>query len=124
MVVVDYNNLDSIYDEVKQSACGRQACSIMIIVANEVDAMASAKILTHLLRSDSIAYKLRPIANFSHVLQTIDEFKSMDIKTVFMINCGSVRILFIYLYVYLNVYYKLFNFIFKNRFIIFQNYLD
>ena len=90
MVVIDYTNLDSIYEEMKQSSCGRQACSVMLIVANEVDAMASARILTQLLRSDGIAYKLRPIANFSHVLQTIDEFKSMDIKTVFMINCGSV----------------------------------
>lgn len=90
MVVVDYENMHLIYEEVRQSVCGRQACSVMILVANEVDAMASCKILTHLLRNDSIAYKLRPIANFGHVLQTVEEFRLMDIRIVFMINCGAV----------------------------------
>lgn len=79
-----------VYGDVKKAACGRQACSVMIIVANEVDAMASAKILTQLLRSDNVAYKIRPVANFSHVLQSAQEFSSMDIKTVFLINCGAV----------------------------------
>lgn len=90
MVVVDYENMHVVYEEMRQAVCGRQACSVMILVANEVDAMASSKILTHLLRNDSIAYKLRPIANFGHVLQTIEEFRLMDIKIVFMINCGAV----------------------------------
>ena len=82
--------MHTVYEEVRQAACGRQACSVMIIVANEVDAMASAKILTHVLRSDNVAYKIRPVANFSHVLESAREFSSMDIKTVFLINCGSV----------------------------------
>ncbi len=88
--MVDYENMEELYEEIRHSACGKQACSVMVLVANEVDAMASSRILTHLLRIDNIAYKIRPIANFSHVLQTIEEFRSMDIKTVFMINCGSV----------------------------------
>jgi hypothetical protein len=95
MVVVDYENMHLIYEEIKLSACGRQACSVMILVANEVDAMASSRILTHLLRTDSVAYKLRPIANFGHVLQSVEEFRLMDIKTVFMINCGAVSLQFL-----------------------------
>ena len=90
MVVFDYHEMDTLFQEVKQAACGRQACSVMIIVANEVDAMASAKILTHLLRSENVAYKLRPVANFTHIMDIVDEFTASDIKTVFMVNCGAV----------------------------------
>lgn len=80
----------TVYNDVKQAACGKQVCSVMIIVANEVDAMASTKILTQLLRADNVAYKIRPVANFTHVLQSAQEFLSMDIRTVFLINCGAV----------------------------------
>ena len=91
MVVLDYYQMDNLFQEVKQAACGRQACSVIIIVANEVDAMASAKILTQLLRSENVAYKLRPVANFSHIASIVEEFTTSEIKTVFMINCGAVR---------------------------------
>lgn len=83
-----------VYNDIKQAACGRQACSVMIIVANEVDAMASTKILTQLLRADNVAYKIRPVANFSHVKESVEEFSAMDIKTVFLINCGAVMNIF------------------------------
>lgn len=52
--------------------------------------MASAKILTQLLRTDNIAYKIRPVANFSNISQAFEEIDIMDIKTIFMINCGAV----------------------------------
>ncbi len=63
--------------------------------------MASARILTQLLRSDNIAYKIRPVSNFTHVLQAADEFNSMDIKTVFLLNCGAV------INIYLNLSLKI-----------------
>mmetsp|Transcript_24549 Transcript_24549/g.45758 ORF Transcript_24549/g.45758 Transcript_24549/m.45758 type:complete len:534 (-) Transcript_24549:1114-2715(-) len=90
MVLKEYDNMDEVYEGVKQAACGRQACSVMLLVATEVDAIASARILTKLLRSDNITYKIRPVANFSHIQETIAEFTDMDIRTVFMINCGAI----------------------------------
>lgn len=36
MVLHDYDNMEDVYEEVKQAACGRQACSVMLLVATEV----------------------------------------------------------------------------------------
>ena len=33
---LSYQEIETSYDQIKRSACGRQACSVMILVANEV----------------------------------------------------------------------------------------
>ena len=68
MVRTSYADIESSYEGVKRSACGRKACSVMILVASEVDAMAAARMLAQQLRADNITYTLRPVANFSQVL--------------------------------------------------------
>jgi hypothetical protein len=52
--------------------------------------MAAARMFTQILRSDNVAYKIRPVANFTHICQCVKEFTSMEIKSVVMINCGAV----------------------------------
>ncbi len=59
----------------------------------QVDAMAATKMLTQLLRSDNIAYNLKPVANFDEVVQSMQDLVTSDIKTVFLINCGAVSFL-------------------------------
>ena len=90
MVRLSYQNIANSYYEVKQAACGRQACSVMIMVAYEVDAMSSCKMLTQLLRSDNIAYTIRPVLNFDEVVHNFQSFLTEDIKSIFMVNCGAV----------------------------------
>ena len=51
--------------------------------------MASARMLTGLLRSDNIVYSMLPVSSKQHIEQEISKFPS-TIKTVFMINCGAV----------------------------------
>ena len=93
MVRLSYQSgIQTCYQEVKQSACGRQACTVMIFVAYELDAMASARMLTQLLRSDHIAYSLRPVLNSQDIQYNYKSFVTSDIKTIFMINCGAVRV--------------------------------
>ena len=36
MVLKEYDNMEEVYEEVKRAACGRQACSVMLLVATEV----------------------------------------------------------------------------------------
>lgn len=91
MVRLAYTSIADSYLEVKQAACGRQACSVMIMVAHEVDAMSSCKMLTQLLRSDNIAYTIRPVLNLEDVVHNFESFMTTDIKSIFMINCGAVR---------------------------------
>lgn len=92
MVRVIYEDIDGRYGEVKDSACGRKACSVMILVASEVDAMASARMLTQMLRTDNIAYNLRPVSNYAQIEAVKSTLISADsdIRTIFMINCGAV----------------------------------
>ena len=92
MVRLAYTNIADSYMEVKQAACGRQACSVMIMVAHEVDAMSSCKMLTQLLRSDNIAYTIRPVLNLEEVIHNYESFMTADIKSIFMINCGAVSL--------------------------------
>jgi len=68
MVRVSYTDINASYEEVKKLACGRKACSVMLLVAAEVDALASARMLAQQLRADNIAYTLRCVTNFQQVL--------------------------------------------------------
>jgi hypothetical protein len=52
--------------------------------------MAAAKILTHLLRQDNIAYKIKPVATLNNIRDAALEVLSSDIKVVFLVNCGGV----------------------------------
>ena len=91
MVVVNYTELDGLFQDIKQRAlCSQQACNVMLLVANEVDAMAATRILTHILRSENIAYKVKPVCNVADIQETLQEMQSMEIKSLFMINCGAV----------------------------------
>ena len=93
MVVLAYQNRDGVralYNSVVEASCESQACSVAILVAHEVDAMASCRILTTLLKRDNITYSIRPVANYSQILRCLEEIVQSDIKTVFLLNCGAV----------------------------------
>lgn len=36
MVLLSYERIEDSYEQIKQAACGRQACSVVIMVAYEV----------------------------------------------------------------------------------------
>jgi hypothetical protein len=36
MVLIEYDDMEEVYEEVKRAACGRRACSVMLLVATEV----------------------------------------------------------------------------------------
>lgn len=91
MVRLSYQgDIEEIYAQIQKDAAGRTSCSVVILIANDVDAMASCRMLTQLLRIDNIAYALRPVSNFSHLMQNYKSFVTPEIKTVIMINCGAV----------------------------------
>lgn len=89
MVKRSYQDIGASYKAIRRHACNQTAQSVIILVATEVDAMAAARMLTQLLRSDNIVYSMQPVSNKQHIEQEIAKFAS-TIKTVFMINCGAV----------------------------------
>ena len=54
--------------------------------------MATSRMVTRLLRSDNVAYALRPVSTFTQIKDNYQSFVTSDIKTVIMINCGAVSI--------------------------------
>lgn len=52
--------------------------------------MASAKILTHLLRQDNISYKIKPVSSMSQIRAVSKEVVELEIRTVILLNCGAV----------------------------------
>lgn len=46
MVRLSYADIEDSYEEIKQSACGRQACSVLIMVAYEVIFLYDAEYVT------------------------------------------------------------------------------
>lgn len=111
MVRKSYQTIDETYISIKQSACGRQACTVLILVAYEVmdvlcfiekcpnsilpkvDAMATCKMLTHQLRFDNVSYAICPVLNKKEIEVAFERNVTSDTKTVFLINCGAVCIL-------------------------------
>lgn len=87
----DREGVRDLYKYVMDASCGRQAVSVAILVAHEVDAMASCRMLTTLFKRDKITYNLIPVANYSQVQHCLEEVILSDIKTVFLINCGAVH---------------------------------
>jgi hypothetical protein len=53
--------------------------------------MAATKMLTQLLRADTIAYTIRTVSNFDEVKIVVKTYLTSDIKSVFLLNCGAVR---------------------------------
>ena len=86
----DAPETEEVFEQVKRSSYGRQACAVMVLVAHEVDAMSSSIMLTSILKFHSIAYTIRPVANLAQIKQAFREIKNSEaIRTVFMINCGA-----------------------------------
>jgi len=87
----DDEGVESVLELVKRASYGQQqACTVMLLVAHEVDAMASAKMLTRILMFHNIAYTIKPVANLEQINRSFGEINDSDsIKTVFMLNCGA-----------------------------------
>jgi cell division control protein 45 len=94
MVLLSFQDRDGVralYTSVKEAACGRQTCSVAILVAHDVDAISSCRMLSTLLRGDKIGYMIHSVVNYLQVVQRINEFVQSDsIRTIFLINCGAV----------------------------------
>lgn len=52
--------------------------------------MASCRMLSHLFRTDHIAYSIAPVLNLDEIKLTIKASLTSDIRTVIMLNCGAV----------------------------------
>ncbi|KAJ1678097.1 DNA replication initiation factor cdc45, partial [Spiromyces aspiralis] len=113
MVCLDVDNYENAYKRILGGAAkaaqeGAGACTVLMLVADDPDAICAARILAWLLKQDNIAYKTVPIANYDDISRINEETieKSTEVcplsivpapgsvsvcalKTVVMLNCGS-----------------------------------
>jgi hypothetical protein len=85
--------------------CDAHALCLCVVCVSlvQVDAISSADILTQFLKKDNIAYAIRYVTSMSEVAHCVEACKSLDIKSIFLINCGAVSACgcFVYLFIHL-----------------------
>jgi cell division control protein 45 len=91
-----YNGYEQILFDARPDADNTRGHRSVLLLCNaDVDAMASARILTYLLRSDAVQYQLMPCTSYSDLKETLrdmkDNFDSDDICAVVLLNFGASR---------------------------------
>jgi cell division control protein 45 len=65
--------------------------TVLILCNADVDAMAAARILSFMLRSDNITYQLRPCTSFSALKQLISSTTTNNLRALVLLNLGASR---------------------------------
>lgn len=73
-MLLDQRKLDFAYEQIVQDAAkARGACTVMIFVAPNCDAMCACRILSYMLRADAVSYKIKPVAGYGDIAAANDE---------------------------------------------------
>ncbi|KAH8057912.1 hypothetical protein JL722_6454 [Aureococcus anophagefferens] len=90
-MLIGRERFEEVYNTIKQSACAGGACTVLILVAPDCDAVCGCHILTRLLRDDNVPFKVTPVAGYGDVAAaTVDVADAFsEIRSVVMLNCGG-----------------------------------
>ncbi|KAJ1534589.1 hypothetical protein HK096_003707 [Nowakowskiella sp. JEL0078] len=92
MVVVSKDLFRDVYISIKGSALPPGSSTVLIFVANDLDALCSCKLLSSLLKSDSIAHEIVPISGFRELSEknsTLIE-ENEQLRSLIFLNCGGM----------------------------------
>ncbi|CAM9675780.1 unnamed protein product, partial [Ectocarpus sp. 12 AP-2014] len=92
-MLLDQRRLDFAYEQIVQDAAkARGACTVLVFVAPNCDAMCACRILSYMLRADAVSYKIKPVAGYGDIAAANEELikGNEDIRSVVMINCGAI----------------------------------
>ncbi|KAG6612927.1 cell division control protein 45 [Phytophthora cinnamomi] len=88
------------YGQIKHDALqSGGGCSVLVLVALDVDALCAAEILTRLLRADLLSYSLLAVRGYEDVLQAREtRVRGADgtlrgggeLRSVVLLNCGAI----------------------------------
>jgi cell division control protein 45 len=78
------------YSQILKDCRGDEG-SVWILCNADVDAMAAARILCYMLRSDGIAYKLRPCTTYSALESFLAKGDMDTVRAVILLNLGASR---------------------------------
>lgn len=80
------------YQQIKDEALG-VGCSVLLLCGLNADALCAVRILTYLLRSDHIAFKVKPVNGYGELeaLRESEIIGNEELKSIVLINCGGIR---------------------------------
>jgi cell division control protein 45 len=76
------------YDQMVKDTRGS---SVWILCNADVDSLAAARILTYMLRADSVSYQLRPCWSYTQLISVLQEPEATDMKALVLLNLGANR---------------------------------
>ncbi|CAM9144349.1 unnamed protein product [Choristocarpus tenellus] len=91
-MLLEQNELEMAYAQIVEDASkAGGACTVVIFVAPNCDAMCACRILTYMLRADAISYKIKPVSGYGDVASADEELikGNEELRSVVMINCGA-----------------------------------
>jgi len=92
-MLLDKSYFDAAYNQILQGAAEAEgACSVLIFVACDCDAMCCCRIFTSMMRSDNVSYKVKPVMGYAEIQQAGESLiqGNMELRSIVMINCGGV----------------------------------
>lgn len=73
-MLLDQARLDFAYEQIVQDAAkARGACTVMVFVSPNCDAMCACRILSYMLRADAVSYKIKPVSGYGDIAAANDD---------------------------------------------------
>jgi cell division control protein 45 len=69
----------------------RQGGSALILCNADVDAIAAGRILSYMLRNDTVAHQILPCMSYSQLQKRVNDSCNQDIKALVLLNVGASR---------------------------------
>mmetsp|Transcript_13787 Transcript_13787/g.24629 ORF Transcript_13787/g.24629 Transcript_13787/m.24629 type:complete len:744 (-) Transcript_13787:1332-3563(-) len=83
------DHLDEVYHNICKQALGGSSC-VLVYVALDCDSLCSLRILTSLLRSDDVSYKIKPVRFRNDIVTDFRQLsEAEEIHSLVLINCGG-----------------------------------
>lgn len=80
-MLLDQRRLDFAYKQIVQDAAkARGACTVLVFVAPNCDAMCACRIFCYMLRADAVAYKIKPVAGYGDIAAANEDLIKVSIE--------------------------------------------
>jgi len=94
-MLLDQRRLDFAYEQIVQDAAkARGACTVLVFVAPNCDAMCACRILSYMLRADAISYKIKPVAGYGDIAAANEELIKVSGSGRKTLACQRRRLVF------------------------------
>ncbi|KAJ3086943.1 hypothetical protein HK102_012141, partial [Quaeritorhiza haematococci] len=83
---------EEFYQHVKRQALPPGTPTVLIFVANDVDALCACKMLLSLLKADCIAHKVIPVAGYTDLSFANEDLidGNEELRSIVLLNCGGL----------------------------------